>query len=220
MTEMLMTQAATTNEGNASQTPASQAPTGGQQVGTEQQPNGEQAQQTQGEDTAGEQSGDKATAAPEKYEFKAPEGREFDPDVIGAFSDVAKELGLSQEDASKVVDKMSEKLAERQQAKIESVHKEWVDASKTDKEFGGEKLSENLAVAKKALDSFGTPELRALLNESGLGNNPEVIRFMYRAGKAISEDTYVGASQGAGAVKASPKDFTSMASALYSNQQS
>lgn len=221
MTEMLMTEAATTNEGDASQAPNDVAATADALYGDKQQTDGAQDQQSQGEDTAGEKTGDEGAdkTAPEKYEFKAPEGQEFDTEVIGAFSEVAKELGLSQEAAQKVVDKMAMKLAERQQGTIEAVRNEWADTARNDKEFGGEKLNENLAVAKKALDSFGTPELRALLNESGLGNNPEVIRFMFRAGKAISEDKYVGASQGAGSVKAAPKDFNGMASALYSNQQ-
>jgi hypothetical protein len=78
-------------------------------------------------------------------------------------------------------------------------------------------LAENLSVAKKALDAFGSPELRVLLEQSGLGNNPEVIRFMFRAGKAISEDSFVGRSTGAG--KPMPKDFGGFASALYTNQQ-
>jgi hypothetical protein len=41
------------------------------------------------------------------------------------------------------------------------------------------------------MDAFATPELRTLLNESGLGNHPEIIRAFYRAGKAISEDGFV-----------------------------
>ena len=43
---------------------------------------------------------------------------------------------------------------------------------------------------------------------------------MYRAGKAISEDSYVGNSQGANAQGSKvPKDFNGIANALYSNQQ-
>jgi hypothetical protein len=68
---------------------------------------------------------------------------------------------------------------------------DWRQQATTDKEFGGDQLNANLAVAKKAMDAFGTPELTKLLNESGLGNHPEVIRVFYRAGKAISEDGFV-----------------------------
>ena len=69
-------------------------------------------------------------------------------------------------------------------------------------------------------NAFGTEPFKQLLSESGLGNHPEVIRFMYRAGKAISEDSYVGNSQGANAQGSSvPQDFDGKANALYSNQQ-
>jgi hypothetical protein len=89
-------------------------------------------------------------------------------------------------------------------------------SSKTDQEFGGEKLSENLSVAKKALDAFGTPELRKLLDDSGLGNHPEVIRMMYRAGKAISEDRFVGGSPG-GQKGSGFRSMDDLANALYAN---
>lgn len=167
---------------------------------------------------AGDKPADKPTGAPDKYEFKAPEGQQFDSEVVTTFSEVAKELNLSQEAAQRVLDTMSPKMQERQLAMIQAVQTQWTDASKADKEFGGDKITENLSVAKKALDSFGTAELRSLLNESGLGNHPEIIRFMYRAGRAISEDRYVGSSTGSTPTRSTPKDFNSAAAALYTNQ--
>lgn len=153
--------------------------------------------------------------APEQYEsFKAPEGSEFDADFVKAYSDVAKELNLSQKDAQKLLDKVSPVVRERQEAQINAVRDGWAEAAKTDKEFGGDKLSANLAVAKTALDKFGTPELKGLMNQTGLGNHPELIRFFYRAGKAISEDTFVGGhKEGSGD---RPKNFNDFAEKLYS----
>lgn len=164
-------------------------------------------------DAAKTEASAEAKAAPETYEFKAPEGRAFDPEVIAEYSKVAKELNLSQEAAQRVLDSVGPKLAERQAAQIEAIRNGWAESSKADKEFGGEKLSENLSVAKKALDQFGTAELRALLNESGIGNHPEVIRFMYRAGKAISEDKVITGA--AATAKSGPKSFADLADALY-----
>jgi hypothetical protein len=157
----------------------------------------------------------KAPKAPEAYEFKAPEGRVFDSEVMASYSQVAKELNLSQESAQRLLDAVGPKMAERQMAMIEATRNGWADNSKSDREFGGEKLSENLGVAKKALDAFGTTELRTLLNETGLGNHPELIRFMFRAGKAISEDRMVSGS--ATQAKAGPRSFADLAEALYSN---
>jgi hypothetical protein len=133
----------------------------------------------------------KVIAAPEKYTFTAPEGTEYDSGVLDAFSAAAKEANLSQDAAQKLIETMAPAIAARQADQIQAVHKAWLDASTADKEFGGEKLAENLGVARKALDNFGSPELRALLDNTGLGNHPEVLRFMFRAGKAISEDKFV-----------------------------
>lgn len=198
MSETLMTTAAeNTNEGQATSEQATQAATAAAEGSQQQQvaqgttTEGQQAEVTK---TEGEQ--DKPAGAPEKYEFKATEGHEFDPKTIAAFSEVAKELNLSQESAQKVLDKMAPAMAEKQAAQIEQIRNEWEQSARSDKEFGGDKLNDSLASAKKALDAFGTPELRTLLDESGLGNHPDVIRFMVRAGKAISEDKFVGGKTG------------------------
>src|SRR6185437_7738667 len=98
--------------------------------------------------------------APDKYEFKAPEGMEYDPEILESFSGAAKEAGLTQDAAQKLIEKMAPALAARQVDQVQAIHKEWQDASTADKEFGGEKLAENLGVARKALDTFATPELR------------------------------------------------------------
>ncbi len=138
----------------------------------------------------------------ENYDFKAPEGVTFDADVLGEFSGVAKELKLSQADAQRVVDvgaKLSQKWQAQQTSAIEKVTAEWVSAATADKEYGGDKLAESLSVAKKAVQAFGTPELSKLLEESRLGNHPEVIRFMVRAGKAISNDSIVVGGSGVSA---------------------
>ena len=198
-TETLMTEAATTTEGTtaseqATQQPATGAGDGGQQQqaseGQASEGQGTQGQQADGTKTEGEQE-KKPEGAPESYEFKAPEGTQFDDAVIGAFSEVAKDLNLTQDQAQKVLDKMAPVIAARQAEQFQAARTEWAEAAKTDKEFGGEKLTENLGTAKKALDALATPELRTLLNDSGMGNHPEVIRAFYRIGKAMSQDSIV-----------------------------
>lgn len=197
----LMTEAATTTEGQASDQ-ATESTTGVVEGGQQQQPtegqNTESQQQADGTKTEGEES-DKAKpeGAPEKYEFQPVEGdAPVDPQVLAQFAEVAKELNLSQDQAQSMLDKVAPVMQARQLEQIAAVQAEWADTSKADKEFGGDALSENLATAKKALDTFGTPELRTLLNDSGMGNHPEVIRFMVRTGKAISEDRFVNGQPG------------------------
>lgn len=143
-------------------------------------------------DTAAEPASTEAVAkAPDKYEFKAPEGQELAPAVMGKFEALARELNLSQDQAQKFVSEVAPELAKAQTDAKDQIVSQWTAAAKTDKEFGGANLTENLAIAKQALETFGTPELTKLLNETGLGSNPELIRAFYRAGKQISQSKLV-----------------------------
>lgn len=65
---------------------------------------------------------------------------------------------------------------------------QWSAAVQADKELGGEQLAENLAVARKALNTLGSPQLLQLLDKSGLGNHPDLVRAFFRAGRMIAED--------------------------------
>jgi hypothetical protein len=129
--------------------------------------------------------------APEQYEFKATEGDVFNPNVIKAYSEVAKELNMTQEAAQKVIDKVGPVMRQQQVDLLRTTHKEWVEAAETDAEFGGAKFAANGAMAVRAINAFGSPALKQLLNATGLGDHPEFIRFAYRAAKAISPDKLV-----------------------------
>jgi len=223
MSETLMTEANQTNEGDTQQTvdATTEATTE-----TEQQAESVQDQQVSDETAVESETSEKEApeGAPENYEFNAKVADapdELDPEVLTAFGDVAKELNLPQEAAQKVLDKVAPVIQARQAKAAEDVKLDWANQSQSDKEFGGESLNNNLEIAKQSLNAFGTDSLKSLLQETGLGNHPEVIRFMYRAGKAISEDSYVGNSEGANPTGSRiPKDFNGIANALYSNQQS
>lgn len=155
---------------------------------------------------------DEPQGAPEKYDLKLADGTALHPDVQTQFEATARELNMSQESAQKLVEAMAPKIAATQAAAMEAMQTEWTTAAKADKEFGGPQFDANLAVAKTALARFGSPELTTFLNESGLGNHPEMIRMMYKAGKAISEDKHVPGRQAA----APQRD---MAKSLYPNSK-
>jgi hypothetical protein len=143
-----------------------------------------------GETTAVAETVSAPAGAPESYSFVAPEGQEFDSGIISVYSDVAKSLDLPQDKAQEMLEKMSPAIAARQAEKLEAVKAEWLESAKSDKEYGGDKLAENMSFVAKARDDLATPELRDLLDKTGLGNHPEMVRLFYRYGKAVSEDTY------------------------------
>lgn len=156
----------------------------------------------------------KPEGAPEKYEaFALPETVKLDEPVMNEFSALAKEANLPQATAQKFVDlaaKMQTGTVEGLQAHVEAQSTQWAEASKTDKEFGGDAFAENLAVAKAAMDKFGSPELKSLLETSRLGNHPEVLRFFVRAGKAISQDGFVPGRKGAAEADPAKRMYPSM----------
>lgn len=182
MSESTETQSATTNS-LLTDTPAPDiaADTGQSAEGTE-QPN--------------EETTEPKAEVPEEYaDFTMPEGIEVDKSLTDGFKPIAKELGLTQEQAQKLVDYYASGVLAQRQEQWAGVQKGWQESAKVDKEFGGTQFNENMGLAKSALDKFGTPELKQFLDQYGGGNNPEVIRFFYRVGKAMAEPQHVSGAE-------------------------
>lgn len=168
--------------------------------------------QTDGAATGAPTEGTKAPtepAVPEAYDLKMPEGVELDKAAAEEFTALAKELKLDQTNAQKFAD-LGAKMAQRQAEAHANLVESWTEASKTDKEFGGEKFSENLATAQKAMATFGSPQLKALMDSTGMGNHPDVIRAFYNVGKAISEGRFVNGGAPSGETDPALKMFPSM----------
>ena len=144
----------------------------------------------------------KPTAAPAPgaevevvYEFNLPEGVQFADGEVEQFKTVAKDLKLPKDAAQRILDIATKREQDRAEA-FQTTVRGWEEATKADKELGKD---ENLAIAKKTVEAFGTPELKEVLNSSGLGNHPEVVRMLLKIGRQISEDSIVGKGQGANA---------------------
>ena len=135
-----------------------------------------------------EETESKVASAPETYEvFELPENFDMNEETLGEYHTFAKENNLTQEQAQRGVDMVAQMKQAEMNQWVEQ-QKSWVDDAKSDTEFGGDKFDQSISVAVKARDSFGTPEFNEMLDSSGLGNHPEMIRFLSRVGKQISED--------------------------------
>lgn len=145
---------------------------------------------------------DPAPKAPDTYTLKLPDGSLLDAAHLERTAAFAKERGLSNEDAQKVLERDHATVVafiEGQKQAMVKKSEEWVQFSKADKEIGGEAFAKNAELAKRVLEKYGTESLRKTLDETGYGNHPELLRVFARVGKAMAEDTLVqpGAS-GAG----------------------
>lgn len=154
---------------------------------------GNPADDTGGNDTTGQLTdGEGSQTVPDTYaDFAMPEGVTVDSALLSEATPLFKELGLTQEQAQKLVDFQAKQVQASSQSQVDAFNQlmnDWQEQSRNDKEFGGDAFDENIAVARSAIDKFGTPELKQLLEEHGVGNHPEVIRFMVKVGKLTAED--------------------------------
>lgn len=133
-------------------------------------------------------------AVPEKYEVAAPEGMELDADMLEAFTPVFKDLGLGNEGVQKLVDAYAPKIAammQQQQEQAVSEFKTVIDGwkSETVKDLGAD-ANREMAYAGKFIDKVGSPELRKILDDTGVGNNIHFVRAFIKAGKMFAADSY------------------------------
>lgn len=185
-------------------------------TGTDSDAADDAADDTSGDDSAGDDTDLSSQTPPDTYaDFVMPEGVELDSALLTEATPLFKELGLNQDQAQKLVDfqaKQAKASSESQVDAFNQLMNDWQEQSKNDKEFGGDKFEENVGIARSAIDKFGTPELKQLLEEHGVGNHPEVIRFMVKVGKLTAEDV-------PGGTNTPPSKAQDRVSLLYPNDK-
>lgn len=136
---------------------------------------------------------------PEKYEVKLPEGLTLDQNLMDKMTPVFKKHSLTQEVVQELADvyapeinTMMENQRAQAVAEFQKTVSEWKD--QTVKELGAEHAKE-LSHAAKFIDKFGGPELRSVLNDTGLGNHPILVKAFIAAGKAIGNDSFPDSSK-------------------------
>ena len=157
-------------------------------------------------DEGSEADESKDEGAPETYtDFTLSEGVEADKETMDEFKTLAKEENWSQEKAQKLVDLQNKAMiraGDTLKQRWNDTQKEWRESTENDKAFGGDKLNESLVFAKSAIKKFGNDAFSEMLESTGMGNHPEVVRFLYKIGKSISEDDIMAGR----AAASGPKD--------------
>lgn len=155
---------------------------------------------------------DNAASVPEKYELKLADGSPLDPAVVAQTAELAKAKGLTQEQAAAVLahgESLVSKHLEAVNATWQKqVNETWIAQVQADPEIGGQQFAASTESARQALAKFGSPALREALEQTGLGNHPELIRVFSKIGRAMAEDSIGGARKAPAAEK-------STASLLY-----
>lgn len=134
-----------------------------------------------------------------------PEGITVDKAALEGFTPVLKGLNLTQESAQQLVTAYATEQQRQatefgkqlqnpefavQQAglMLNAQRDAWAAAVKADKDIGGANFQANIESAQRALARFGGDELKSLLNSTGLGNHPALVKMFVAVGKQIRED--------------------------------
>ena len=161
-----------------------------------------------------------APAEPDKpieYEaFKLPEGVEMNAEKLGEFSKIAADAKLPQDVAQKFVDLYSSELKALQEAPMRAwteLQNTWRDQVKNDPEIGGANLDKNLATTKAGLKNLlgeGADAFFAALNVTGAGNNPEIIRGLFKAAQSHAPASPVAGRPASGSKSAGSTLYPTM----------
>ena len=159
----------------------------------------------------------KKVETPGEYtDFTLPEGIPADAEIMTEFKATAKEFGLTQEQAQKLVDIQTKSLQAGAKAAddgFNSLTNEWMEDTK--KAYGAN-LPKELAFVAKARDEFAkadpeaAKDLMETLTTTRLGSYLSLVKFFSFFGRKVSEDSFETGPKATGGMDAARTMFPSM----------
>lgn len=135
-----------------------------------------------------------------------------------------KEFGVSQKRAQELLNHHAEAINAALKSQMDDWHRQQTDWQKeidADPELGGSNLDVVKQTVSRVLDNpdLTDPKFREALIFTGAGNNPAVVRSLYRWAKALSEGSSVmGGAPGRNRDGSVNGERPSAASAIYGPQ--
>lgn len=141
-----------------------------------------------------------------------PEGFQAVPELRSEFLEFANKNGLSKETANGLIQLQSKAMAQA----TESLSREFAETQanwrkEIETAYPGDKLTVAVSNIAKLVDEYGSPDLRAVMNMTGAGNNPAVFNFFAKVAEALVQE---GKPAGGG----STAPVTDPAKLLFPNQ--
>ena len=151
-----------------------------------------------------------APVVPEAYDFKAsiPEGVEVDEALTKEFSEVARSMNLTNEQANTMAQfgfKYGEQIANAVREQYSAEVRKWGEAAKAEMGANFEKVMSTAGAGIEAVEKV-VPGIRQALNETGAGNRIEVIKAFEMLGQLVQADP--GKMVNAGGTVDQPKGAT------------
>jgi hypothetical protein len=142
---------------------------------------------------------------------------EDDQGDLDNFKQFSHDIGLTQHQAENILNAYSdiqEQEAEQFQQNIKDLE---VQTTIDLQREWGKNFDGNMDYAKRAYSQFASPELSQVLDNTGLGNHPEMIRAFSKIGQMLGEES-LAVGTGLGQSQMSPQAAQEEIQALYSDQ--
>lgn len=129
---------------------------------------------------------------PDKDNYKVEfDEEDFDEEIINKINEIGYENNLTPQQTKTMIDFAKEHFSSKEAAELEALEQQEAEQLEALKEeWGDEGFNSNIAKAITVIDEFGTPEFKEYLNETGLGNDPQLIRLLANIGNNLKEDSF------------------------------
>lgn len=133
--------------------------------------------------------------SPDKYDFNSP--NEESPSVLeNQARSWFHQAGLSQRQAEILHEKWSDYVAEHEQGALSESENRLAESEQALRAQWGRTYDRNVTMASRAVEQFGGPELADYLDETGLGNDPRLIKAFAAIAAQVGEDSLIGDGEG------------------------
>ncbi len=127
-----------------------------------------------------------ALGRPDDFEGYNIEG--YDPESTAEFREFAHGLGLNNDQASALYDAYVQTVANEQSQEQEAFDQFEVENTQALQQEWGGSFEKNVELARRAFMNFATPEAVEIMEQTGLGNHPEILKVFSRIGELLQED--------------------------------
>lgn len=149
----------------------------------------------------------------DKYEVKFKDTVTLDQNFATEFKDVAFKSGILPKQAQALADWFSQANEQSEAKFAEQIKVQTEKNINALKEEWGVAFDNKLRTAQKVVAKFGDEKINAFIENSGLGNNPDFIKFVAKIGETFKEDSEV--NPGSNGIPAmTPKDAIAAANKI------
>lgn len=157
------------------------------------------------------------------YDLKVPEGLTVDEGLMTKFKEASLEGKVDPATAQGYLDLYADALkaaASTSQSSAEAQSAQWRTETLALPEFTGATRDASLQSLGRFMDEYGSPDLKSVLDATGLGNNPHVVRAFLKAAQALDEGRPVapGAPANPGPNNGKPMGQRTPGQILYSSE--